>query len=221
MLQIIAMITMLIDHIGLLLDYFPFRIIGRVALPIYAYFTVCAVFYSKDFKKYICSMVFLGMVSEIPYILIQKTLILNIVLYWAVAAYMMYFIVHRHKPITRYIFMILFTIFFYFSPFESACFAWCWCCIWYITIFARNMENTKDSWLILALSTFLCIMFGFCISVKMEWYILSILSIPFVFFYNQREDCRFNNKLFKKVYKCFYPAHLMILYLVGDYLGKM
>ena len=38
-LKIIAMISMLIDHIGVILldNYEPFRIIGRLAFPIYAY----------------------------------------------------------------------------------------------------------------------------------------------------------------------------------------
>ena len=43
MLQAIAMITMLLDHIGIKCDIQAIRYIGRLSMPIYAYFIVNAV----------------------------------------------------------------------------------------------------------------------------------------------------------------------------------
>ena len=54
-LKIIAMISMLIDHIGVAL--FPyveiFRIIGRLAFPIFAYMIAEGCRYTKNRKKYL------------------------------------------------------------------------------------------------------------------------------------------------------------------------
>ena len=126
MLQIIAMITMLIDHIGLYLldDFLPFRIIGRLSAPIYAYFTVCSVFYSKDFKKHLCKLLFIGMISEIPYLMVHQKLQFNVILYWAVASYLLNFIIHRHKSATRLLLMLLCTMVFYYLPFEGSWYYW-------------------------------------------------------------------------------------------------
>ena len=49
-LKIIAMISMLIDHIGLQMfpDLLIFRIIGRLAFPIFAYMIAEGCFYTKN-----------------------------------------------------------------------------------------------------------------------------------------------------------------------------
>ena len=53
-LKIIAMITMFADHVGYLLfpDIILFRVIGRIAFPIYAYLIGEGCRYSRDKKKY-------------------------------------------------------------------------------------------------------------------------------------------------------------------------
>ncbi|XMB85913.1 TraX family protein [Mycoplasmatota bacterium WC44] len=75
----IAMLTMLIDHIGVLL--FPslriLRTIGRIAFPIFAYQVAKGYSYTSDKKKYSFRMFIFGLISQVPYVFLNKDLIPN------------------------------------------------------------------------------------------------------------------------------------------------
>ncbi len=68
-LKIIAMITMTVDHVGMLL--FPgellLRIIGRLAMPIYAYMIAEGCRHTRDRKKYLLRLLGLGALCQIVY----------------------------------------------------------------------------------------------------------------------------------------------------------
>lgn len=68
-LKIIALLTMIIDHIGgaLFPQYIFLRIIGRVAFPIYAFFIAQGCIYTKNYKKYLSRLFCFALISEIPY----------------------------------------------------------------------------------------------------------------------------------------------------------
>ena len=51
-LKIIALLTMTVDHVGLLFRIEPFRYIGRLALPLFCLMIAEGVIHTKSFKKY-------------------------------------------------------------------------------------------------------------------------------------------------------------------------
>ena len=74
-LKIIAVATMLIDHIGAVFpDAAPeiFRSVGRVAFPIFAYMLAQGCRYTKNIYKYMLRLGIFALVSEIPFDLALK-----------------------------------------------------------------------------------------------------------------------------------------------------
>ncbi len=73
-LKIIAMITMLVDHIGVL--FFPgitlFRTIGRIAFPIFAYQIALGYTYTHDRNKYGKRLLIFAFISQIPLCLFES-----------------------------------------------------------------------------------------------------------------------------------------------------
>ncbi len=81
-LKIIAMLSMLIDHIGLIL--FPqiklFRIIGRIAFPIFAYMIAEGCIYTRNKLKYLFSLASLGILCQVFYFLNASSLYMNVLI---------------------------------------------------------------------------------------------------------------------------------------------
>ncbi len=70
-LKVLAIVTMVIDHIGLF--FFPhiefLRIIGRLAFPIFAWLIANGAYHTRDIKKYIGRLSLLAVVSQLPFAL--------------------------------------------------------------------------------------------------------------------------------------------------------
>lgn len=73
-LKIIACVTMLIDHIGFLFfpHYMIFRIIGRIAFPIFAFLIAEGFLKTKDVKKYIIRLSVFAVISQAPFYFLNK-----------------------------------------------------------------------------------------------------------------------------------------------------
>lgn len=71
--KVIAMLTMLIDHIGVLLfpEFTILRTIGRIAFPIFAYQIAKGYSHTSNKKLYAKRMVIFGLISQIPYIFLN------------------------------------------------------------------------------------------------------------------------------------------------------
>ena len=73
-LKFIACLTMLIDHIGAI--FFPavsiYRIIGRISFPLYAFLLAEGVHYAKSPLKYGLRLLFVAVLTELPYDLLFR-----------------------------------------------------------------------------------------------------------------------------------------------------
>ncbi|PZD95981.1 conjugal transfer protein TraX [Paenibacillus sambharensis] len=67
--QLLAMLTMLIDHTGIV--FFPddptWRIIGRLAFPFYAYALVLGYRLTRNTRRYMLRLAVIGVISQLPY----------------------------------------------------------------------------------------------------------------------------------------------------------
>ncbi|MHA6532452.1 TraX family protein [Paenibacillus sp. BAC0078] len=67
--QIIAMLTMLIDHIGYI--FFPgelaWRYVGRIAFPIYCYALVQGHIHTSSRPRYLRRLLWIALITQIPY----------------------------------------------------------------------------------------------------------------------------------------------------------
>jgi len=75
-LKILAMLTMTLDHIGLmLLPGIPvLRILGRLAMPIYAYLIAQGCRYTRSRRRYLSRLFLLGAVCQVVYYLVDGSL---------------------------------------------------------------------------------------------------------------------------------------------------
>ena len=68
-LKIIALVTMLIDHIGIV--FFPevlvFRIIGRISFPLFAYFIAEGYYHTSNRKRYVLMLFVFMLISWVPF----------------------------------------------------------------------------------------------------------------------------------------------------------
>ena len=75
-LKIIAMITMTCDHVGM--QIFPhlvwLRLIGRLAMPIYAYMIAEGCRHTRDRKKYLLRLLGMGVLCQVVYLIAMGSL---------------------------------------------------------------------------------------------------------------------------------------------------
>lgn len=97
--QWIAMITMLIDHIGAV--FFPhiieLRIIGRIAFPIYAFAVYVGYKHTRDVQKYIWRLFWIAIISQVPFMAAFNHYSLNVV--WTLwSALLVLFVIDKLPP---------------------------------------------------------------------------------------------------------------------------
>lgn len=92
MLKILAAVTMAVDHAGMLL--FPrsliFRIIGRLAFPIYAFMIAQGCRYTRSRLKYFLSVFLLGSLCQGAYLVVGGDLYLNVLLTFSLSIPVIY-----------------------------------------------------------------------------------------------------------------------------------
>lgn len=91
-LKIIALITMTLDHVGLLLlhNYQPFRIVGRIAFPLFAYMIAEGCRYTKNKRNYFLRIFGLGLLCQLAYYITERSTYQGILMTFSVSILISY-----------------------------------------------------------------------------------------------------------------------------------
>ena len=214
-LKIIAMITMLIDHIGV--AFFPsikiLRCIGRIAFPIYAYMIAEGCRYTKNRKKYLAMIASMAFVFQIVYFAFMNSLYQGILVTFSLSIGAIFAIdtFIKNKNIVNRILMAIIILFIFtvstvfpviFKAYGFKLDYGMWgLCLPILVYFAPS-----KIWRIILSAIFLIFM-SLSTNVLQWW---SLLTIPLFMLYNGERG----NKKMKYVFYLFYPIHLVIIYAI-------
>ena len=204
--MILSCISMLIDHIGAVFypDSALFRIIGRLAMPIYAYFIANGYKYTSDVRSYIKRIALTALLSQIPFMLLFNTKSLNVCCTWLFSLLIIYAIDKQNYRIliiaTITLILLLFTISMDYSFYGIGI---------PLIFFIRNKYDKVYKDFIVVVGFFVLSML-----LKKPIQFLAIGAIPLILLCERYNLTRIKNKSFKKCYQWFYPVHMIVLLII-------
>ena len=204
-LKCIAITSMLIDHIGAVL--FPtcewMRIVGRLAFPIFAYLLVEGFIYTSDVKKYLVRLGIFALVSEIPFDLaffgtVFAPVHQNVFFELFCGILMLYLMLKTPSKVNQIIILIAMLL---ISD---------WLCLDYgswglLMIYACYKFREQK-----ILKLFLLVLFNFLMGYTQIYAGLAVIPIAF-------HNRQLGPKM-KMFFYTFYPAHLLILFLISIFM---
>ncbi len=209
-LKLIAMVSMLVDHIGAV--FFPeaiwLRAIGRLAMPIFSFCIAEGYIHTRDRKKYLIRMGIFALVSEIPFDLAFDGRIglghQNIMLtfFIAILALMLFDMIRGEKPtITQNILatmtILMSAVVAFLAQSDYTLFG-------VLTVFLFYVLRRKHPLLRTAAGV------GFLVALRSVGYnIAAALSFIPLAMYNGKKG-----RGLKWLFYAFYPGHLLVLYLI-------
>ncbi|MBO7219263.1 MAG: hypothetical protein J6V40_04745 [Clostridia bacterium] len=225
-LKIIAAIAMVIDHVGHM--FFPlisiFRIIGRIAFPIFAYMIAEGCKHTRHKFRYFLLMFIIGAFCQVVYFVTMHRIYMNILLTFCLSIiiiYVSYFVKHSIAvsksaknialSIGMFVLLVVGTFFLtYYVRFDYGFFGVM------LPVFAsvfhsadnKNPSKLDNKWL--SVATFSIGLLLLCLYSNILYCNYSFLAIPLLLCYSGNRG-RLNLKYF---FYIFYPVHLGVLYLI-------
>ncbi len=214
-LKIIAMASMLIDHVGYM--FFPhheiFRIIGRIAFPIFAYMIAEGCFYTKNRRKHLLLILLLGIGCQAVSTIATESLYQNILLTFSLSIATIFSIdmllkKRNFKNILAVVLVVSAVVFLTLvapaiwknKGFEMDYGIWGVLLPVFVYFSPKKSIKIFFTILILAVRIFLVNTFQ----------AYALLAVVFLILYNGERG-----KLkMKYVFYIFYPAHLALIYLI-------
>lgn len=219
--KLIAIITMVIDHVGLF--FFPdiifFRMIGRISFPLFAYLIANGAHYTKNINKYIGRMFVFALISQTPYYLAHKLIdadrdTLNVLFTFSLALVAISFSKKYKNTIVSFVVVASTAVIAHLLKVDYGIFG-----ILLITSFYLFFANNKMkilSFVFLALcSSVIPAMRGDSLNISAIDLapLLGMFSLIFILFYNNKQGPKA-----KYLFYIFYPLQYLIIYLVRSLL---
>jgi hypothetical protein len=214
LLKIIAIVTMVSDHVGKILypDLLLLQIIGRLSFPFFAYLVVLGVESTKKPRKYMATLFSFAVIAQFPYFLafgIQPFDRLNILFSLFLCAVTIYF--YNKRSLLALVPLLLSII----LMTEGS---------YYVVLTAVGMKLLTDKPKIGALALLAPnLQFLFIPDLESRIQILSLLTVPLIFLHIKgwlkKEILIPENSLAystrKYFFYVFYPLHLALLFLIN------
>lgn len=209
-LKLLAILTMFIDHAGILIfdNNFYMRMIGRLAFALFAYMLIDNyVNHTRDRVKYILRLFALATVSQAFYMYAQVDSVyaLNIIFLLAISIFIIYTLEHmQESEITFYsIFKLSPVILIYYCEYSYAGLA---------LILSIYLMLKKDR----VIYIYLLIL---TLMINMQIVFWGMIPI-FIFLINCQELEKLirYNRSYKYLYYAFYPVHLFVLKTLSNFL---
>ena len=207
-LKILAAIFMTIDHMGVIL--FPrvriLRIIGRLALPIYAFMIAEGCKYTRNKKKYFGSVFGLGAVCQIVYYFFDGSLYFSILITFSLSILMIYALQYwkqKKTVLSGLAFAASVIAVYLLNQWLTIDYGF-WGCM--LPVFAALAHGTNRDGVPMntAMLGIGLVFLGFSLDLLQFF---ALMALPLLYAYNGKRGKR-NLKYFFYV---FYPAHLVIL----------
>lgn len=226
-LKIIALITMLCDHIGFAISsdipdllYYSMRGVGRIAMPLFCFMIAEGLFHTKDAKKYLMRLFVFAVASEIPFDLcffgsVWDTTMQNVgfTLFFGLLGIFLFdmFSATNDKSLALLAFLtvgflaiIARTDYNFFG-------------VYYILIFYLFRKKPKALAAAFCVGEVLSIVSTIIeqgsVGVSNLINFAAIISLVFILSYNGEKGGK-NTKIEKNLFYIFYPAHLLIIGLL-------
>lgn len=211
-LKIIAAITMFIDHMGMLLfpENMAFRIVGRLAFPIYAYMIAEGCKFTRNRLRYFLSLFLLGAVCQIVYLIVDGSTYFSILFTFSLSILMIYALDHAKTvktPLSFLVFTAAVTGVWMLNRLLTIDYGF-WGCmvpVWVSLLHRTKYDKLPVTVAMLGIGLLLLAMD----SSRVQFY--SLLALPLLMLYSgQRGKWRM-----KSFFYIFYPAHLVLLQAIA------
>ncbi len=213
-LKVIAAVTMMLDHTGMIL--FPrievFRLIGRIAFPLFAFFIAEGCRYTHNKRKYLGTILLLGLIFHAVFVLATGQTMFNIFITFSFSIILIYFLQKVKKELeegtwhNKILSVILFFGMLIFTYLFTGCFqvdyGFSGIMLPVIVSLFDGLWKRKAAFLA---GTFLLV-----VSIHTYFQSFCLLAVPILFLYNGTRG-KYKMKYFFYV---FYPVHLTILFLL-------
>lgn len=206
LLKWLAVVTMTVDHVGVL--FFPgvtaFRVVGRLAFPLFAYLLVLGMRSTGNLRGYFNRMLFFALVSQVPYALvngIQPWEKLNIYATLILGMVLIYFV---DRSNVAFVIPLLASV---VVPVDYGV---------YGTATVLLLYLIEKDW---KMGSLIFVLINLILAVYGAWYQpFAILALPLILLHNAgrlniKMDALPGHKTFRKYFfYAYYPLHLTALY---------
>lgn len=195
-LKVIAVISMLIDHIGYVLfpQHMFLRVIGRIAFPIFAYSVTAGYTNTRNLKKYAMRLLLFALISQIPYHFFSPGK-LNIMFTLLYGLGCIYFIDKK-----KYILLFLAAALSVFVPMDYGTYG-----VFVTVLFYIYRDNPK-----LTVISQVAVTLAYVLLHNISVQFFCVVSLLFIL-----KKWKINIVLNKYFFYVFYPAHITILLLIA------